>query len=165
MQSQLFGASLSLNRAIAFLKSEKYLDNEFPTCKRDNKEKIAASFALVLSDAGHFRTLKKAILEGFIPKEAAVKNVCHQQLILEVVDEKSLVQQGGRPVEQIALLACALADPDLTSKFTGILAPVDAVLRPAILDQGAAHVSLARWTILAELMNAKKNRTRTYSQI
>ena len=159
VSGQRFGASLSMNRAIAFLKSEKYLDDKFPTwasCKRDNKENVAASFALVPADTGHFRSLKKAVLEGFAPKKIAVKKVCHQPLILEEVDETSLVQQAGRPVDRIALLACALADPDFTAKFTALSAPVDAALRPAMLDQGAAHVSLARWTILAEGINAKR---------
>lgn len=159
VSGQRFGASLSMNRAIAFLKSERYLDDKFPTwasCKKDNKENVAASFVLVLADTGHFRALKKAILEGFIPKKAAVKKVRHQQLILEEIDATSLVQQAGRPVDRIALLACALADPDLTVKFTQISAPVDAALRPAMLDQGAAHVSLARWAILAEEINAKR---------
>ena len=47
-----------------------------------------------------------------MPKKIAVKKVCHQPLILEEVDEASLVQQAGRPVDRITLLACALADPD-----------------------------------------------------
>ena len=34
---------------------------------------VAASFALVRTDTGIFRNLKKAILDGFIPKKAAVK--------------------------------------------------------------------------------------------
>ena len=159
VSGQRFGASLSMNRAIAFLKSERYLDEKFPTwasCKRDNQENVAASFTLVRADTGHFRTLKKAILEGFLPKKVPVKKVCHQPLILDEVDETSLAQQAGRPVDRIALLACALADPELTSKFTELSAPVDAALRPAMLDQGAAHVSLARWTILAEEINGKR---------
>ena len=157
VSGQRFGASLSMNRAIAFLKSERYLDEKFPTwasCKRDNKENVATSFALVLADTGHFRTL--GFLEGFLPEKAPVKKVCHQHLILDEVDETPLVQQAGRPVDRIALLACALADPELTSKFTELSAPVDAALRPAMLDQGAAHVSLARWTILAEEINGKR---------
>lgn len=157
---QRFGTSLSMNRAIAYLKSEKFLEDKCPTwasCKRENKDTVAASFALVLPATNHFLKLKKAILEGFLPKKTvAVKKITHQPLILEEVDENSLVQQGGRPVDRAALLACALADPEFIAKFTELSAPIDAALRPAMLDQGAPHVILARWTIVAEEINARR---------
>ena len=88
-----------MNRAIAMLKTDNFLDEKCPTwasCKKENKDAVASSFALVLPNTGHFRNLKKAILEGFIPKKTAAKKVAHQPLILEEVEEGSLLQQGGR---------------------------------------------------------------------
>ena len=159
VSGQRFGTSLSMNRAIAMLKADNFLDEKCPTwasCKKENKDAVASSFALVHPDTGHFRNLKKAILEGFIPKKTAAKKVAHQPLILEEVQEGSLLQQGGRAVDRTALLACALADNDFISKFTELSAPITTALRPAMLDQGAAHVTLARWTIVAEEINAKR---------
>ena len=160
VSGQRFGTSLTMNRAIATLKSDNLLDEKCPTwasCKKENKDAVASSFALVLPDTGHFRNLKKAVLDGFIPKKAAVKKLTHQPLILKVVDEGSLLQQGGRAVDRTALLACALADSDFVSKFTDLSAPISTALRPAMLDQGATQVTLARWTIVAEEINAKRD--------
>lgn len=54
-------------------------------------------------------------------------------------------------------MACALADAEFTPKFDELNAPFDAALRPAMLDQGAAYINLARWTVMAEEINLKKS--------
>lgn len=84
-------------------------------------------------------------------------------MLLDDCDETPSIQSGGRAVDRTALLACALADAEFTPKFTELNAPFDAALRPAMLDQGAAHINLARWTVMAEEINLKRVRTQTYS--
>lgn len=79
ISGQRFGSSLSMNRAIAFLKNEKLLDDKCPTwasCKKDHKETIAMSFASALPDTGRLRNLKMAVLEGFLPPRSKIINNC-----------------------------------------------------------------------------------------
>jgi hypothetical protein len=155
-----FGVSLSMNRAIAYLKNSKIIDDKTPTwanCKKNHKEIISSKFDEFLENSATFKVLRNAILEGFVTKKMVAKKNVHETLLLDEVDEIALVQQGGRSVDRTALLACALADPSFIPMFTELAAPIEAPLRPAFLDLGAAQMTAARWNVVAEAVNRKAN--------
>ena len=159
VSGQKFGTSLSMNRALAYLKSVKLCDEASPTwasSKRVNKDNVAAVFSGIGANTPNFNTLKAAILEGFHDKK--VKNGAkkgHQVLILD--EQEGPTINSGRTVDRIALLACALVDPELRSMFTAISAPIETNLRPVFLDLGAVHAALARWTNIAESVMQRRD--------
>lgn len=163
ISGQKFGTSLSMNRALVYLKNVKLCDELTPTwanCKKVNKDAVATVFSGVVGGSLTFASLKTSVLEGFVVRKvSAVKNVPktrnHQVLILD--EQEVATQKSGRTVDRLALLACALADPEMTPMFTAISAPIEANLRPAFLDLGAIHVTLARWTAIAESVMSKRD--------
>jgi hypothetical protein len=62
---------------------------------------------------------------------------------------------AGTVVNRTALLACALADPQLTLHWNNLFAPVAPELRPGMLDVGAPQVSEARWEVMARMIMDK----------
>jgi hypothetical protein len=98
-----FGVSFSMNRAIAYLKSSKIIDDKTPTwanCKKNHEEIIE-----FLENSATFKVLRNAILEGFVTKKMVAKKNVHETLLLDEADEIALVQQGGRSVDRTDLLA------------------------------------------------------------
>lgn len=160
VSGQKFGTSLSMNRALVYLKSVKLCVEATPTwasSKRTNKDYVATVFSGIGENTPVYNSLKSVVLEGFhVKKEKnAAKNKCHQVLILDEQDGPAVI--SGRAVDRYALLACALVDPELHPMFTTIFAPIESNLRPAFLDLGAVHVTLARWTDLAELVMQRRD--------
>lgn len=157
---QKFGSSLSFNRALTTLKVGKLVDDKHPTwasCKKSHKDAIEIIFGGLLASSPTFTSVKNSVLEGFVIKKSnskVVKPRVHQTLILDDQAEPSIL--SGKPVDRVALLACALVDPELNHMFTTMAAPVDAAVRPAFLDLGAIHVTLARWTGIAEAVMARR---------
>lgn len=157
---QKFGSSLSMNRALTTLKAAKLIDDKHPTwasCKKSHKDAVELIFGGLLATSPTFISLKSSVLEGFIAKKSqgkAIKPRAHQTLILE--DQAEPTNLTGRSVDRIALLACALVDPELNHMFTTMAAPIDAAVRPAFLDLGAIHVTLSRWTGIAEAVMARR---------
>lgn len=107
-----------------------------------NKHYVATVFSGIWANA--FSTLKSAVLEGFhVKKEKSVAKVKSRQvLFLDEQEGPSTV--SGRFIDKYALLACALVDPELHPMFTAISVPIESNLRPALVDLGAAHVTLVR---------------------
>ena len=157
---QKFGSSLSMNRALTALKITKLIDDKHPTwasCKKSQKDAIELVFGGLIAGSNTFISLKSSVLEGFVVKKIqgkVTKARVHQTLILE--DQTDSTNLSGRSVDRIALLACALVDPELNHMFTTMASPVDAAVKPAFLDQGAVHVTLARWTGIAEAVMARR---------
>ena len=151
ISGQKFGTSLSMNRTIVYLKSQKLCDEKCPTWANSKKKcREVIEKVYVTSSPEILASLKACIHEGFITKKATAAKIkrVHQVLILD--DQNEQVSETGKPIDRIALLACALVDPDLLPMFTEISAPIDVALRPAFLDLGAIHVTLAKWTRIAE---------------
>ena len=121
-----------------------------------NKDNVAAVFSGIGANTPIFNTLKAAVLEGFhVKKEKNGAKKGHQVLILD--EQEGPTINSGRTVDRIALLACALVDPELHPKFTAISAPIETNLRPAFLDLGAARAALARWTNIAESVMQRRD--------
>lgn len=155
---QKFGISLSMNRALSFLKGLG-LDEKTPTwanCKKGQKDIIKTKFDEFVEGHDKFKALRSSILEGFTDKKNCGKKIAYQALIIDEVDETSLVSQEGKSVDRTALLAYALADPHFTPVFTELVAPIDAAFRPAFLDHGAAHLTVARWSAVAQSINLRR---------
>ena len=163
ISGQKFGTSLSMNRALVYLKSVKLCDELTPTwanCKKVNKDLVATVFGGVVGGSLIFASLKTSVLEGFVVRRVSAAKIVpkarsHQVLILD--EQEVATQRTGRIVDRLALLACALADPEMTPMFTAISAPIEANLRPAFLDLGAIHVTLARLTSIAEMVMSKRD--------
>ena len=150
-----FGLSVTMNRCVNFLKTKNLVLATLPTwanCKKSNKELVEIAFTGIKFANPLFEVLVTTALAGFVVKVVAekvtVESRPHQALILEENDVGSV--DTGRVVDRIALLACAVVDPELTQAFAAIVAPIAPALRPAFLDLGAIHVTMARWTNLAE---------------
>ena len=132
---QKFGSSLSMNRALTALKVAKLIDDKHPTwasCKKSQKDAVELVFGGLLAGSSTFISLKTSVLEGFVVKKIqgkVMKARVHQTLILE--DQADSTNLSGRSVDRIALLACALVDPELNHMFTTLASPVDAAVRPA----------------------------------
>lgn len=162
ISGQKFGSSLSMNRALSYLKSVKLCEELTPTwanCKKANRDVVAAVFGGVMGDTVIFASLKASVLEGIVVKKVAATKVAakarnHQVLILD--EQEAVTVNSGRTMDRVALLACALADPEMTPMFTAISAPIEAGVRPAFLDLGAIHVTLARWTAIAEAVMERR---------
>lgn len=156
ISGQKFGTSLSMNRALVYLKSVKLCVDSTPTwasSRRANKDYVTTIFSGIGANTPTYNSLKSVVLDGFHVKKA--KNKCHQVLILDEVEGPTVI--SGRAVDRYALLACALVDPELHPMFTAISAPIESNLRPAFLDLGAIHVTLARWTNLAESVMQRRD--------
>ena len=57
----------------------------------------------------------------------------------------------------MALLACALVDPDLADRWAESAAPVSAEKRLSAMGRYIVHVINAQWTILAETRMSSRN--------
>ena len=99
VSGQKFGTSLSMNRALVYLKSVKLCDEASPTwasSKRVNKDNVAAVFSGIGANTPIFNTLKAAVLEGFhVKKEKNGAKKGHQVLILD--EQEGPTINLGRP--------------------------------------------------------------------
>ena len=99
VSGQKFGTSLSMNRALVYLKSVKLCDEASPTwasSKRVNKDNVAAVFSGIGANTPIFNTLKAAVLEGFhVKKEKNGAKKGHQVLILEEQEGPVIVPGPG----------------------------------------------------------------------
>lgn len=84
-------------------------------------------------------------------------------LIIDEVEDTTV--KSDRLVDRMALLACALVDPYINKLFADISTPIVS-LRPSLLDQGASHAILARWTIITEeIMRRRDGYTNPYKEV
>lgn len=78
ISGQKFGTSLSMNRALVYLKSVKLCDELTPTwanCKKVNKDVVATVFGGVVGGSLIFASLKTSVLEGFAVKRVSAAKI------------------------------------------------------------------------------------------
>ena len=69
-----------------------------------------------------------SILEAFIPKKNALKKTAAPSTLSH--DEVQIKESTGNTCDRTALLACALADPELLNMWQDISKPIDDDVRP-----------------------------------
>lgn len=69
-----------------------------------------------------------SILEAFIPKRNVVRKVSPPSTLSH--DDVQIKESTGNTCDRTALLACALADPELLNMWQDISKPIDANARP-----------------------------------
>jgi hypothetical protein len=111
-----FGVSLSMNRAIAYLKNSKIIDDKTPTCancKKNHVEILSSNFDDFLENSANFKVLRNAILEGFVTKKMVAKKNVHETLLLwfSKLDEALIERLCWHVLWQILLMFTELAAP------------------------------------------------------
>ena len=156
------GISLTMNRAIKHFSNLKWLENTedviivWRRCQPTLKAKIEGAFSRLVLGTPELTATIAVLTDGLLPKKGAAKR---QALVQVDVDEgEEQLQHGGRLCDRIALLAYAIADPDLIQYWVRLSNPVDKSKRTALMDmdQGIVHEIAARWVDFAEVIMSKR---------
>ena len=134
---QKFGLSLTMNRIVKTLGSLKLINQEDSSCKwgkeskstklKSFKDKIEKTITELKFGSTQWSTVTKSILEGFDVDKKQKKRV------VELVPFSSVSQlSNGRVCDRVALLACAIADPDLIQYWQHLAKPIEAKARPGM---------------------------------
>lgn len=128
------GFSITMNRVVRSLTTQKMLPNSdvksstWAKCKKDGRDHLIKKvFTDIKFESSAWGPLTDAILEGFGVKKPIMKK---RESTLIGDDELRLRESTGTVCDRTALLACALADPELLDLWQDISRPIDSDARP-----------------------------------
>ena len=129
------GFSITMNRAVRCLSILKLLPTgdgggtTWSKCKKDGRDILVKKIFVELEIGSNaWRLVTSAILEGFAAKKTATRKAAQPVLIGD--DDLHVRESTGSVCDRTALLACALADPELLHIWQDISKPIDADARP-----------------------------------
>lgn len=155
------GVALTMNRVMKFLSSKNYLKDivedvsvSWRKCSVNLKLKVELIFKNMIPGSQGWLSLIAVLIDGLVPKRIPVKRSALVRSSILDEEEDVVLHSGGRLCDRIALLACAIADPNLLTYWVDISSPVPKKLRPAVMDQdrGIVHEIAAKWSNLAEVI-------------
>ena len=167
-----FGKTLVMNRVVKFFIGKSKLPKEcnigWKSATEDMLSRVDEAFDRIVVGSTEWKDIFRTILKGVdvkIPKAAitataatAKRKIVDNVSIPVVMLTQEVAESIASPVEhsklcdRVALLACALVDPDLADRWAELAAPVSAEKRPAVMDRNIVHLLNAKRTVLAEII-------------
>jgi hypothetical protein len=166
---QSYGVSLVMNRAIKYLVANRLLGENalmgWKKMTRPVKAQVLESFAKVVKGTVDWNSLTALVMKQDKKKTSVLKR--NISSVVPVVAEISSTidtdsNEKDRIVDRVALLACALVDPNLLNMWTDIAAPIPVAERPAGINNGLNYYHNLNIFLIAVIFYTYSPRQRCY---